>query len=255
MKPASDKPSFHPDFIPASRQTSRVMTGAPSPAPHLDWYSRGYLPHWDHPQMIQSLTFRLSDSMPQAVLVTWKQELGIRSKSLGAPASLPAKLTSKEQSTVTHAGAPSIELRRKIEEYLDAGHGACWLRHPQIGSLVESALLHFDQERYRLLAWCVMPNHVHALIETMESWPLAQVLHSWKSFTANQANQLLQRRGEFWQREYLDRYVRNSEHYVKVVAYIEENPVKAGLAKTRIDWPWSSARFRAPGSAGILAGI
>jgi REP element-mobilizing transposase RayT len=263
VNPKSDKPSLHPGFIPASKQTSRVMTGVPSPAPHLGWHTRGYLPHWDHPGMIQSLNFRLNDAMPREVLERWKQELGIPSApaSLGAPASLPAKLTSKGQPLGRNAGTPAVELRRRIEEYLDASHGACWLRRPEIGSLVERALLHFDHQRYRLLAWCVMPNHIHALIETIEGWPLGEVLHSWKSFTANQANELLQRRGEFWQREYLDRYVRNAEHYAKVLAYIEDNPVKAGLAKIRTDWPLSSARFRAaaaastvPGSAGIPAG-
>ena len=96
-----------------------------------------------------------------------------------------------------------------------------------------------------------MPNHVHALIETMEGFPLAEVLHTWKSFTGHKANTMLNRSGELWLREYLDRYVRNAEHFERVVAYIEENPVKPGLAKVKIDWLWSSARFRVPGSAGV----
>jgi REP element-mobilizing transposase RayT len=121
---------------------------------------------------------------------------------------------------------------------------------------VEAALLHFDGARYRLLAWCVMPNHVHVMIETLEGFPLADVLHSWKSFTANQANKLLGRPGEFWQREYFDRYIRHAEHFQQAVAYIEENPVKAGLARIKTEWPWSSARVRAmqadTGSTDIL---
>jgi putative DNA methylase len=124
------------------------------------------------------------------------------------------------------------------------GHGECWLRQPAIAQLVEGAVLRFDQERYRLLAWWIMPNHVHALIETRVGFPLADVLHSWKSYTSSEANKRLGRRGDFWQREYLDRYVRDAEHYPAVVAYIEENPVKAGLAKVKTDWPCSSARFR-----------
>jgi REP element-mobilizing transposase RayT len=162
----------------------------------------------------------------------------------------------------------AVELRRRIEDHLDAGHGECWLRRPEVAALVEGALLHFDTQRYLLLAWCVMPNHVHALIETREGWPLDGVLHSWKSFTSHEASKILrgvasgtpalpgrQRQrptGAFWQREYLDRYVRNAEQYANVLAYIEENPVKAGLAKIKTDWPWSSARFRAAGSADIL---
>lgn len=174
--------------------------------------------------MIQSLNFRLADSLPRAVVERWQNELALTSQPEAKRA---------------------IELRRRIEEFLDAGHGECWLRRLEIARLVEDALLRFDPERYRLLAWCIMPNHVHTLIETKEGFPLADVLHSWKSYKSSHADKLLMRRGRFWQREYLDRYVRNVEHYQAVVDYIEENPVKGALAKARTDWPWSSARFRA----------
>jgi putative transposase len=250
-----------PSLPLASKETSRVMTNAESPEPHLGWHSRGYLPHWDHPGMIQSVNFRLGDSLPQTVLEKWRQELGIVSRRHGHPGSAAvaaaSSKTSRAKTAGEDAGAPSesdrkraTELRRRIEAYLDAGHGECCLRHPKIARLVEGALFHFDPQRYLLLAWCVMPNHVHALIETKAGWPLDGLLHSWKSFTSHAANKILQRAGEFWQREYLDRYVRNAEHYENVVAYIEENPVKAGLVKLKTEWPWSSARFR-PGSAGV----
>lgn len=97
-----------------------------------------------------------------------------------------------------------------------------------------------------------MPNHVHVLVETRMGFPLAEVVHSWKSFTSHEANRVLHRIGTLWQREYLDCFVRNAEHYENVIAYIEENPVKAGLAKVKTDWSWSSAKFR-PGSAGLSA--
>jgi REP element-mobilizing transposase RayT len=223
-------PSLTPSFALSARQTSRVMTNVELPKPHQGWHSRGYLPHWDHPGMIQSLNFRLADSMPANVIEKWKTELVLHSENQSA-----------------------LELRQRIEEYLDAGHGDCWLRRPDVARQVENALFHFDGQRYQLLSWCVMPDHVHVLIETREGFPLADVLHSWKSFTSHEANTLLHRNGEFWQREYLDRYVRNVEHYEKVVAYIEENPVKAGLAKLKTDWAWSSARFRVPGSAVVPA--
>jgi len=201
------------------------MTGVRSPGPHLGWFSRGYLPHWDHPGMIQSLNFRLSDSMPAEVIDKWRSELQLEPEQKRA-----------------------IELRRRIEDYLDAGHGECLLRKPEIARQVEQTLLHFDAERYRLLAWCVMPNHVHALIETKVGFPMVGVLHSWKSFLAHKINELLGRQGELWQREYHDRFVRNAEHHINVVAYIEENPVKAKLARIKTEWPYSSARFRTAGS-------
>ena len=178
--------------------------------------------------MIQSLNFRLGDSLPREVLAAWRAELRHR-----------------------FGEAVPVELRRRTEDYLDAGHGECWLRRPDVAQLVEGALLHFDTERYRLLAWCIMPNHVHALIETKFGFPLDKVLHSWKSYTCHEINKILSRCGELWEREYVDRYVRNSEHYENVVAYIEENPVKAGLVKIKTQWQWSSTRFRFPGSAGV----
>jgi REP element-mobilizing transposase RayT len=176
--------------------------------------------------MIQALNFRLADSLPAPVMERWKIELAHRTESEAAAA-----------------------IRWRAETYLDAGHGECWLRRPDIARLAENALLYFDGQRYRLLAWCVMPNHIHAMIETREGFPLPDILHSWKSFTGNQANKLLTRRGEFWQREYWDRYIRDAGHYEQAIGYIEENPLKAGLARVKADWPWSSARFRNAGSA------
>ncbi len=102
-------------------------------------------------------------------------------------------------------------------------------------------MLKFDGERYHLVAWSIMPNHVHALVETMEGSPLPQVIHSWKSYTAQMANHIIGRSGTFWQREYFDRFIRDDNHYANAVNYIEENPVKAGLVSKREDWRWSSA--------------
>lgn len=206
--------------------------------------------------MIQSLNMRLGDSLPITVVERWQAELGIvskrRSRHPGSAGFQPEGSFSGNSAATRQpeASAPGeAELRRRIDKYLDSGQGECWLRRPDIARLTEGALLHFDDQRYRLLAWCIMPNHVHAMIETREGFPLPEILQSWKSFTSKQANKLLGRQGEFWQREYLDRYIRHAEHYEQAVAYIEENPVKAGLVRVKTDWPWSSARFRHSGSA------
>jgi REP element-mobilizing transposase RayT len=175
------------------------------------WHSRGYLPHFDIPNIVQSLTFRLADSLPSHVLDSTTSDLA----------------------------------RRKMADAtLDSGLGACFLRRPPIADLVEAALLHFDGARYRLLAWCIMPNHVHALIELMENTGLSVIVQSWKAFTAKGANTLLERNGRFWAPDYFDRYVRNQDHFETLIQYIERNPVKSGLANTAEDWIWSSARQR-----------
>ncbi len=189
------------------------------------WYSRGYLPHVDVPGLIQSITFRLADSLPHDVLDRLAGE----------------KLDDAER-------------RKRIDAFLDAGHGECLLARPETAQIVEDALLHFDGERYRLIAWCVMPNHVHVLIETRAGHPLAEVIHSWKSFTAKEINKALGRSGEIWQREYFDRYIRDDRHLQAAVNYIEENPVKAKLVTSAEDWRFSSAarREKAGGTPALL---
>lgn len=127
---------------------------------------------------------------------------------------------------------------------IEANFGLHLLATPRAASIVERALLHFDAERYRLLAWCVMPNHVHAVVEQGEGWPLAQVVHSWKSFTANAINKAFSREGGVWMREYFDRFMRDDDHLSTTIYYVETNPVDAGLVAQAEDWRWSSARLR-----------
>jgi len=138
----------------------------------------------------------------------------------------------------------AAEWRRRVEEWLDTGAGDAWLRDPRISQLVEDALLHFDGMPYRLHAWVVMPNHVHVLFTPMEGSTLSGILHSWKSYTAKEANRILGRSGEFWQEEYFDRYVRNEEPYWAAVEYIEQNPVKAGLCTRKEEWRFGSTAKR-----------
>ena len=176
----------------------------PTEAPQ--WYSRGYVPHFDMPGLTQTVTFRLSDSMPQAVLELWREELRL----------LPEKDS-------------DLERRKRIDAYLDQGHGGCYLRDHRLAEIVQNALLYYDDQRYSLHAWVVMPNHVHTLFTPKVGWTLSQIVHSWKSYTASECNRMLARKGEFWQREPFDRYIRNEQHYENAVRYIEDNPVKAGL--------------------------
>ena len=188
---------------------------------HLGWHSRDYLPHFDHPGLIQAITFRLADALPAEQLHRWQTELEHETEAV-----------------------PDLETRRRIEAWIDAGHGGCALRDERVARLVEESLLHFDGDRYGLLAWVVMPNHVHLLVETHEGWPLAGLAHSWKTWTARRANALLNQTGPFWQQEYHDRFIRDCDHLANVVRYIEQNPVKAGLCARPEDWRWSSARRR-----------
>jgi len=185
----------------------------------LGWYSRGYQPHLNVPGLVQSITTHLADSMPRATL----------------------------RRLMAETEHDDVARRRRLEDLLDAGHGACWLRRPDIGALVEETLLAGDGKRYRLLAWVVMPNHMHVLIETLPAIALAEVVKGWKGQTARAANARLGRSGTFWERDYYDRYIRDDAHLAAVVRYIERNPVKAGLVAQGEEWPFGSARLRGPG--------
>lgn len=199
------------------------------------WYSRGYLPHCDEAHLIQSITFRLADSLPQVKLAELKEELG--------------RLPENQR---------EVARRKRMEGWLDAGMGCCALAHPAVARYVQYALLHFHGVRYHVHAWCIMPNHVHVLIEPLMD--LAKIVQGWKSYTARW---VLARNGDFalkipasdqlWMREYWDRYIRDAAHYENAVEYIHQNPVKAGLCPSAEVWPWSSATpgIAPPGIADV----
>ena len=117
-------------------------------------------------------------------------------------------------------------------------HASCGA--PDVAEIVQNALLHFEGERYRLHAWCIMPNHVHLVVQPLAEHQLKDILHSWKSFTATKINHLLKRDGALWERESFDHLIRRAEHVEHFAQYTEHNPVAAGLTHAPQDWPFSS---------------
>jgi REP element-mobilizing transposase RayT len=183
-----------------------------------------FLPHWEREGAIYFVTFRLADSLPRKVLLAFQEEQEI----LLAKARSSGTLTPQEQERLDRL------LSARIERYLDRGAGACYLAKPEVAALVAQALRHFQGERYRLFAWCIMPNHIHVVLQPLGKHTLSTILHSWKSFTAHQAQQLLGEEGVLWQREYYDHLIRNEEALWNTIAYVEQNPVKAQME----NWPW-----------------
>jgi putative transposase len=111
----------------------------------------------------------------------------------------------------------------------------CLSKNPEIADCVIGSLRYFDEQRYKLIAWCVMPNHVHVIAQLMKGSDLDSILHSWKSYTANVANGFLGRSGAFWWREYYDHCIRDEEELARTIRSVLENPIKAGLR----DWPYT----------------
>ena len=196
--------------------------GTPPHRSHKGWYVPRVLPHLDAPGVVQAITFRLADALPRDVLIARKNE-----------------------GDAAH--------RRRIAAALDAGYGACLLRNSETAEIVEAALLHGAGHRYDLLAWVIMPNHVHVLIEPAEAHRLPDIVQGWKSWTAKAINRHRGGSGTIWQREYFDRFMRDDRHLAATIAYIEDNPVKAGLVGKPADWRFSSAWWREEDAAATRA--
>ncbi len=197
------------------------------------WSERGYLPHRDEPGLLQFVTFHLADSFPESLRSEWEHF---------------AKLEDHH------------EKRKQTEAYLDKGRGECHLRSPNIAELVETNFRSFARNpscdshihppdsppsamRYDLRAWVIMPNHVHILFRT-GSVSMSETVGAWKKHTGRLANRLLGNQGAFWEEDYFDTFIRDSEHERNTIHYIENNPVKAKLVRDPRAWLWSSARFR-----------
>ncbi|MEO7994124.1 MAG: transposase [bacterium] len=163
---------------------------------------------------MQFVTFRLADSLPAAALGEFQRDLDLK---------------------------PSNEELRQYMALLDEGYGACVLADPRAQAIVIEALRHFHGSRYLLHAFVVMPNHVHVLVDLAPGESLGQILHSWKSYSGNAINKVLGRSGPLWNKSYFDRYIRDSEHYDRVVRYIHANPVNAKLVQIATEWAGSSA--------------
>jgi REP element-mobilizing transposase RayT len=205
-------------------------------------HDRGRLPHWEKESATYFITFRLGDSLPHEVLERIESE---RDSIVKTAKQLEGALSTSERRKIQQLST------KVVEKYLDNGVGSCHLKHPAIANVVADTLRHFENQRYRLFAWCVMPNHVHVLARIFPGHTLAQTIHSWKSFTAKKANDLLNCTGGFWQREYYDHLIRNEGEFERAVRYIAENPEKARLKNWR--WVWVRGRDAHPTAGGTPA--
>ncbi len=194
-----------------------------------------HLPHWRIPEATYAVTFRLNDSIPKSALEAYTQRKEI----------LLSKLQQHKSTASSRSHLPELltirsEINSLYQELIDTSetvsYGECHLAKDEIANLVENALKHFDGSRYELIAWSVMPNHVHAIIKPLGDELLENILYSWKSFTAKEANKLLGRDGAFWQPEYYDHIIRDGVDFRYQVKYVLNNPF---LAHTSDRWTGS----------------
>ena len=224
-------PSKHPTFISDNRPIHKT---------------RRTLPHWTQDQATYAVTFRLVDSIPQAVT---RRYLGEKQQwqDLEQLALSKGDEALAEDARKRHAEC----YHDTIEQSLEEGHGPDWLRHPEIAAMVAEALRHFDGERYDLLTWCVMPNHVHAIVRPLGERPLPEILKSWKAFTAREGNRILNRQGGFWQQESYDHLIRGMDDFCNQRAYVLRHQTE-WMGDFKEEGGGQNAR--ATGDPGILAG-
>jgi REP element-mobilizing transposase RayT len=177
------------------------------------WHSRGYLPHFDSPEVAQHVVFRTAGPLPKEIR---------------------AALAGNEPEAIS-----------AFDAWLDGGAGDGPLFKPEHAEIVADSLRFFEGSRYRLHAWCVMPNHMHVVVTMLAGFRLGDTVRSWKAFSAAKINRANGLSGPFWARDYFDRFMRDETDFAQTVGYVERNPVLAGLVDASEEWLWSSAHERA----------
>ena len=210
---------------------------------------QGNLPHWQQENVWYFITFRLADSIPAQVAeqIKSERELWLKkhkskipgnntdtSKNRSRDASETYSKNRNRDASGTYTKEELKEYYRlfseRVETLLNAGKGSCVLKDKANAEIVANAMLHFNHQRYELDDWVIMPNHVHVLVKPVGENKLPDILHSWKSFTANKINEKIGTKGQLWMHESYDHIVRNERALVAIRNYIRQNPVKAGLS-------------------------
>lgn len=180
--------------------------------------TKGNLPHWSQTAKLYAVTFRLRDSLPEHVLEAYKSYKDWCEQMLQLHGYVPEQLVDFE-----------IDERKRVMEYLDAGHGECLLRNPKVREILIRCLAYMDGRDCSVHCYVIMPNHVHLILETNGGLKVSDLVGRLKGVSANQINKLLERKGSVWQYEIYDRLIRNEKHYWNAVRYIANNPRKCPI--------------------------
>ncbi len=234
-------------------------------------FYRRNLPHIQTPGATLFVTFQLAGSIPQHVLGQWKTE---KLQFEREKSSLLRLQNDSESASRQHRHFEEqnkhLEWRRqwfrKFEKTLDSAEsGPVWLKDNRIAKEIMRSLHHRDGKVYCLDAYCIMANHVHVVftplpmrfsktdvVNLMKNTvqtedlcynSLSSIMQSLKGYTARKANRLLGRSGVFWQRESYDHVIRDASEWRRIITYVLNNPVKAGLVDTWEKWQWSYCRL------------
>ncbi len=195
------------------------------------------LPHIQPPGATLFITFRLAGSIPMNISRALLEEHERVEREL-------ARIVDPVE-RAKHADVKDRKFLGKWDDALDtASNGPFWLREDNIAELVSKSLHFQDNLHYRLDAFCIMPNHAHLVCTPLEQadgvyFSMSKIMHSLKRHTGRRANQILRRTGDFWEHENYDHYARDEQELERIINYVLNNPVKAGLVSTPEAWKWS----------------
>ena len=210
-------------------------------------FRRRRLPHWDVDGATYFITACLADSIPArglSALRIYRHRLDRQPR--------PPELSEDDWEHRKHK-----LVFAKLDEIIDQEPASRYLENQALATIVRDALYHFAGQRYWLLTYVIMPSHFHWVFRPTPDYcdlvaqeadgqtPREKIMHSIKSYTANRCNRVLGRKGEFWQDESYDHCVRNDDELLRIIEYVENNPVKARLITVPDDWAFSSAHDRA----------
>lgn len=199
------------------------------------WNYERNLPHWRKPGVTYFVTFRLNDSLPrEAVEQAQREREAWEQRILEHHNLLPESLQEDYTAWLRHTW-------RKMEAVMDACHGACILRQPDIRKIVADALLFFEGLRSSMHGFVIMPNHIHLAVVALGDYQIEELLKSWKGFSSREINKALGRKGQLWQEDSWNRIIRDEQHWMRVMRYILKNPEKAKLHDGEFTL-WQAAR-------------
>ncbi|MEX1138159.1 MAG: transposase [Bacteroidota bacterium] len=206
-------------------------------------FYRRHLPHYQPKNAIYHLVFRLDGSLPQSAIDRLRKERVIEEQN-----ALRATDRIKVKGVLTRIREAHF---KKFDALLDGClSGPVWLRTDAVAAIVAESLHYRDGKVYDLVAYCIMPNHVHLLAHVgrpvwsshtakpSEPYAVTKILENLKWYTALKCNEVLGRSGQFWEHESYDHVVRDGRLFT-TIHYVLDNPVKAGLVVAAEDWKWS----------------
>lgn len=107
---------------------------------------------------------------------------------------------------------------------------------PDEQNILVNAFKYFDNIRYTLIAYVIMDDHIHLIIEPLDDWQLEKLVYSWKRYTSTRINRISSRVSPVWQREYYDHVIRNRDDMDEKLGYLLTNPQRKW--QDVIDYKW-----------------